>query len=121
MEVGGGRLLYQQNMSSHLFPSIHLSLSLSLSLPLPLSAGVWGTQGQALSCHLPPPFSLCPSPAAHLPNREQSPYRTTHGTHSHETPSRNIQHTDINIPPEECDQLNPEMYRGKRKTVTYST
>jgi len=95
--------------------------SLSLSLPLPLSAGVWGTQGQALSCHLPPPFSLCPSPAAHLPNREQSPYRTTHGTHSHETPSRNIQHTDINIPPEECDQLNPEVYRGKRKTVTYST
>lgn len=81
--------------------SLHSPRSLSLNPPLlPLSAGVWGTQGQALSCHLPPPLSPCPSPSAHLPNREQSPYRTTHGTHSHETSRWNIQHTDINIPPE---------------------
>lgn len=99
---------------SRIWAAISFPPFTSLSQPLPLSAGVWGTQGQALSCHLPPPFSPCPSPSAHLPNREQSPYHTTHGTLSHETQSWNIQHTDINIPPELRDQLNPEVYRHVR-------
>ncbi len=61
------------------------SLSLSLSTPLlPLSAGVWGTQGQALSCHLPPTLSPpLPVPALlHTYLTENSHLTVPHTGHS---------------------------------------